>query len=84
MKVQLDELIRALHAKAQAMHAMADHLNDMKKRKLLRTSPRVSSKATSISEKSGESHKYGDQFNLDDYGAKEFAAFFNLGNDKRK
>ncbi len=82
MKVNIENLIAELHTKASAMHAMASHLNDLKKRKVIAAAvvkgKRASMKEAEPHEQLHDVNEYGKEYSLDDYGASEYAAFFHL------
>ncbi len=82
MKVDIEHLIAGLHLKASAMHAMADHLNDLKKRKMIKAATvqgkRASMKEAKPDEQLHDVNDYGKEYSLDDYGASEYADFFHL------
>lgn len=82
MKVELSHLIAELQSKATALTAMANHLNDLKKNKVLTSSGKTgrvaSAKEVKADEKIHDAGQYGAQYSLDDYGLSDYEKMFHL------
>lgn len=85
MKVDLNLLVRHLRTRAMAMTAMANHLNELKKKQMIHSAMkgvRASMKEAPPEPGIHDAGEYGEQYNLDDYGASEYAEFFHLGKNR--